>query len=177
MKRLEREINSEVKARWPAGMVRRVAVLQHGDDPAIEPDALLIRVFVEAGDGPDDQRSLDEWAQANQAGMKRMRREVSLRLPEATLLEFAIDSPAVTARIAMPDDPALAGEQLSPREIVETALGLLRASYVFPDLAEQAAVAIEARLAAGEYDGLDEEALAERLTSDLDEACDDKHLR
>src|SRR5215469_2282282 len=178
MKRLEREINSEVKARWPAGMVRRVAVLQHGDDPAIEPDGLLIRVFVEpGGESADDQRSLDEWAQANQAGMKRMRREVSLRLPEATLLEFAIDSPAATARITMPDDPALAGEQLSTREIVETALVLLRASYVFPDLAEQAAVAIEARLASGEYDGLDEEALAERLTSDLDEACDDKHLR
>ena len=178
MKRFEREINSEVKARWPAGVVRRVAVLQHGDDPAIEPDGLLIRVFVEPGGGSaDDQRSLDEWAQANQAGMKRMRREVSLRLPEATLLEFAIDSPAATARITMPDDPALAGEQLSTREIVETALVLLRASYVFPDLAEQAAVAIEARLAAGEYDGLDEEALAERLTSDLDDVCDDKHLR
>ena len=77
----------------------------------------------------------------------------------------------------MPDDPALANERLSSREIVETALVLLRASYVFPDLAEQAAVAIEAKLAAGEYDGLDEEALAERLTSDLDEVCDDKHLR
>jgi len=178
LKRFEREINSEVKARWPAGVVRRVAVLQHGDDPAIEPDALLIRVFVEPGGGSaDDQRSLDEWAQANQARMKRMRREVSLRLPEATVLEFAIDSPAAAARITMPDDPALAGEQLSTRETVETALVLLRASYVFPDLAGQAAVAIEAKLAAGEYDGLDEEALAERLTSDLDEVCDDKHLR
>ena len=177
MKRFEREINSEVKARWPAGVVRRVAVLQHGDDPAIEPDGLLIRVFVEPGGGSaDDQRSLDEWAQANRAGMKRMRREVSLRLPEATLLEFAIDSPSA-ARITMPDDPALAGEQLSTREIVETALVLLRASYVFPGLAEQAAVTIEAKLAAGEYDGLGDEALAERLTSDLDEACDDKHLR
>ena len=178
MKRLEREINSEVKARWPAGMVRRVTVLQHGDDPAIGPDELLVRVFVEAGGGSGDyQRSLDEWAQANQAAIKRMRRELSLRLPEARLLEFAIDSPASTARITMPDDPALAGEQLSTREIVETALALVRASYVFPDLAERAAVAIEARLAAGEYDGLSEDALAERLTSDLHEVCDDKHLR
>src|SRR5215469_10747497 len=178
MKRLEREINSEVKARWPAGMVRRVTVLQHGDDPEIGPDELLVRVFVEAGGGSGDyQRSLDEWAQANQAAIKRMRRELSLRLPEARLLEFAIDSPASTARITMPDDPALAGEQLSTREIVETAVALVRASYVFPDLAERAAVAIEARLAAGEYDGLGEEALAERLTGDLHEVCDDKHLR
>jgi len=178
MKRLEREINIEVKARWPAGVVRRVTVLQHGDDSAIEPDELLVRVFVEASGASEDyQRSLDEWAQAHQTAMKQMRRELSLRLPEARLLEFAIDSPAATARITMPHDPALTDEQLSTREIVETALVLLRASYVFPDLAEQAAVAIEARLAAGEYDGLDEEALAERLTSDLHEVSDDKHLR
>ncbi len=178
MQRLEREINSEVKARWPAGVVRRVAVLQHGDDPAIGPDELLVRVFVEAGGGSEDhQRSLDEWAQAHQAAMNRMRRELSLRLPGARLLEFAIDSPAATARITMPDDPALTDEPLSTRETVETALGLLRANYVFPDLAERAVVAVEAKLAAGEYDGLDNEALAERLTGDLHEVCDDKHLR
>src|SRR5215467_5321702 len=178
MKRLEREINSEVKARWPAGMVRRVTVLQHGDDPAIGPDDLLVRVFVEAGGESEDyQRSLDEWAQAHRAAMKRVRRELSLRLPEARLLEFAIDSPASTARITMPDDPALAGEPLSTRETVESALALLRASYVFPGLAEQAAVAVEAKLAAGEYDGLGEETLAERFTSDLYELCGDKDLR
>jgi hypothetical protein len=48
---------------------------------------------------------------------------------------------------------------------------------VFPDRAEQAAAAIEARLAAGEYDDLDEGALAERLTSQLYEICADRHLR
>jgi C-terminal processing protease CtpA/Prc len=36
---------------------------------------------------------------------------------------------------------------------------------------------VEARLAAGEYDDLDEPALAELLTSHLNEICDDKHLR
>ena len=47
------------------------------------------------------------------------------------------------------------------REIVTTALSLLRANYVFPELAEQAAAAVEARLAAGEYDDLDEITLTE----------------
>ena len=61
----------------------------------------------------------------------------------------------------MPDDGTLADEQLSGREIVTTALALLRANYVFPELAEQAAVAVEARLAAGEYDDLDEITLTE----------------
>jgi hypothetical protein len=177
MTRLEREINSEVRARFDAGAVRRVAVLQHDDDPAIEPDELLVRVFIETADEPADQRALEEWARARQAGMRRMRRELSLRLPEARLLEFAIDSPGTGARITMPDDPALTNERPSPRETVETALALLRRSYVFPERAERAAEAIEARLAAGEYDGLDDDALAERLTGQLQEICDDKHLR
>jgi hypothetical protein len=200
MKRLEREINSEVRARFDAGAVRRVTVLQHDDDPAIEPDELLVRVFIEtAGEPADPQQALEEWARAHQAGMRRMRRELSLRLPEARLLEFAIDAPGADAplgtdaapgtdspgtnasgtgpRITMPDDPALTNERLSPRETVQTALAFLRRSYVFPERAERATAAIEARLAAGEYDGLDDDALAERLTAQLQEICDDKHLR
>lgn len=179
--RLERLIDREVKARFSAGAVRRVAVLQHGDDPVIEPGELLVRVFIEATAGPEDyQRSLDEWARAHETGMKRLRRELSLRLPPARLLEFTVEDasdPGAAPRITMPDDPALANERLSEREIVETALGLLRAGYVFPDRAERAAAAIEARLAAGEYDGLDEAVLAERLSSQLYEICADKHLR
>ena len=66
---------------------------------------------------------------------------------------------------------------MTAREIVETALGLLRTGYVFPDLAERAAAAIEVRLAAGEYDGMDEAALADLLTSQLNDICADKHLR
>jgi Peptidase family S41/N-terminal domain of Peptidase_S41 in eukaryotic IRBP len=181
MERLERQIDTEVKARFPAGSVQRVVLLQHGEDP----DELLVRVFIGAGAGaepagdvPEDrQRTLDAWAEAHQAGMKRMRRELSLRLPEARLLEFTIDGPGAIVPITMPDDPALTSEPLSPRETVEIALSLLRASYVFPDRAERAAVAVEASLAAGDYDGLDEDALAERLTSQLHEFCDDKHLR
>jgi len=175
--RLERDINSEVKTRFPAGSVQRVSLLQWGDDPALEPEELLVRVFVEAAGEPEDQqRALDDWAQAHQDAMKQMRRELSLRLPEARLLEFTVDAPDA-ARITMPDDPALTAEGLPPRELVATALRLLRRNYVSPGLAEQAAAAIEARLAAGEYDDLDEEALAERLTSQMQEICDDKHLR
>ena len=105
--RLERRIDREVKARFGSGVVRRVTLLQHDDDAAIEPGDLLVRVVIEAAGGPEDyQRSLDEWAQAHQTGMKRLRRELSLRLPEARLLEFTMDGPGGTARITMPDDPA-----------------------------------------------------------------------
>jgi hypothetical protein len=56
-------------------------------------------------------------------------------------------------------------------------LSLLRANYVFPELAAQAATAVEARLEAGEYDHLDEITLATLVTSHLQEVTGDKHLR
>jgi C-terminal processing protease CtpA/Prc len=61
--------------------------------------------------------------------------------------------------------------------LVEKAVELLCGKYIFPDRAEEAAAGIRKRLAAGEYEGLDEAALGERLTAELFEVCRDKHLR
>ena len=173
---VERVINHEMQERFSAGAVRRAVLLQYGDDPAIEPGQLLVRVFVEASDEP----GLTAWQSAHQGGIDAIRRELSLRLPAARLLEFTIDSPGDqpgAPRISVPDDGSLAAEQLSGREIVTKALELLRANYVFPEQAGQAATAIEARLEAGEYDDLDEVTLTERLTRDLQEITGDRHLR
>ena len=173
---VERVINHEMQERFSAGAVQRAVLLQHGDDPAIEPGQLLVRVFVEASDEP----GLTAWQSAHQEGIDAIRRELSLRLPAARLLEFTIDSPGDqpgAPRISVPDDGSLAAEQLSGREIVTKALELLRANYVFPEQAGRAATAIEARLEAGEYDDLDEVTLTERLTRDLQEITGDRHLR
>ena len=177
--RLERVINRTVKERFSAGAVERAVVLEHVDDPAIEPGQLMVRVFVPEPEEPaDHEQALAAWQEAHRAGMDTMRRELSLRLPSARLLEFTFDDPGETMpRITMPDDGSLAAEQMSGREIVTTALSLLRANYVFPEVAEQAATAVEARLAAGEYDNLDEITLTELLTSHLQEVTGDKHLR
>ena len=169
---VERVINHEMQERFSAGAVQRAVLLQHGDDPAIEPGQLLVRVFVEASDEP----GLTAWQSAHQGGIDAIRRELSLRLPAARLLEFTFDQPGAP-RISVPDDGSLAAEQLSGREIVTKALELLRANYVFPEQAGQAATAIEARLEAGEYDDLDEITLTERLTRDLQEITGDRHLR
>ena len=67
--RLEQLIDREVKARFTPGAVRRVALLQHGDDPAIGPDELLVRVFAGAsGPAGHDQQALDEWARRTRPG-------------------------------------------------------------------------------------------------------------
>jgi hypothetical protein len=178
IEQVERVLNHELRERFAAGAVRAV-LLQHGDDPAIGPGQPMVRVFIPSPGRPEGQeQALAAWQDTHRSGMEELRRELSLRLPAARLLEFTFDDPsAATPRIMMPDDGSLAAEQLSGREIVTKALSLLRANYVFPELAEQAATAVEARLAAGEYDDLDEITLTELMTSHLQEITGDKHLR
>jgi hypothetical protein len=175
---IERVISHNLRERFSEGAVQGVVLLEHGDDPAIEPGQLMVRVFVPAPDEPADyEQALAAWQDAHRAGMEETRRELSLRLPSARLLEFTFDDPgAATPRITLPDDGSLAAEQMSGREIVTLAMSLLRANYVFPDVAEQAATAVEARLAAGEYDNLDEITLTELVTRHLQEITGDKHL-
>jgi hypothetical protein len=194
--RLERQVNEEILSRFPPGTVQRVALLQETDDPQTGPQELLVRVFVGlgseqpeglAGDtesghaaAPSREESLQLWAAQHEAAMRRLRRELSWRLPPARLLEFTVDDegdPDGAPRIVMPHDEELADERVPPREIVQTAMAILQARYVFPERAAQAAAEIEARLAAGEYDDLGEPELAERLTSQLYAICADKHLR
>ena len=159
-------IDREVKNRFPDGAVLRAELLRDHERAG----QLVVRVFIP----PDDD--LTAWTQAHSEPMAGFRHELSLRLPAARLLEFTADRPDA-AVYAVPDDGSLANEQPSGREIVATTLGLLRSNYVFPELAEQTAAGIEARLAAGEYDDLDEIALTSLLTEHLQAATNDKHLR
>jgi hypothetical protein len=161
-----RFIDNGVKQRFPVGAVRRAELLRNEDVPG----ELIVRVYI------PDSEDLRTWAETHRETMEEVRRELSLRLPSAKLLEFTSEAPGA-AVIALPDDGELADQQLTGRQIVTKALELLRANYVFPEVADQAAVAVEARLEAGEYDHLDEIALTDLLTEHLAEVCHDKHLR
>jgi hypothetical protein len=165
VEQVARVLDHRVKRLFPEGTVQR-AELRRGDGPGL----LLVRVFAA------ETEDLAAWAEEHREPMAELRRELSLRLPSARLLEFTSDAPDAPV-ISMPDDGSLAAEQLSSQDIVRKALALLRENYVFPELAGQVAASVEARLDAGEYDNLDEIALTELLTSHLQEASGDKHLR
>lgn len=168
---LNRVVDREVKGHFAAGAVRRAMLLRHGDEPGIEAGYLLLRVFVEA----PDEHGLAVWRDTHRADVDELRRDLARRLPSARLVELTFDEPGAP-RITVPGDGSLAAERMSGREIVTKALALVRANYVFPELAEQAATVIEARLTAGEYDQLDEITLTELVTQHLQEVTDDRHL-
>jgi hypothetical protein len=85
---LERQIDEEVSKRFP-GAVQRVAILQYGDDPVIEPGELLVRVVLQAADGREgQQQALKAFENANGPAIKQFRQDLSAQLPEAGRLEF-----------------------------------------------------------------------------------------
>jgi hypothetical protein len=85
---IEQQIDGEVKKRFPGG-VRRVAVLQHGDDPVIEPGELLLRVIIEAPEDRDgQQQALDAFEQAHSPAIGQFRNDLPALLRGTARLEF-----------------------------------------------------------------------------------------
>ena len=74
-------------------------LLEHGDDPAIGPGELMVRVFIPA---PDEaagyEQALAGWQDAHRSGVDAIRQELSRRLPAARLLEFTFDVPEEIGR-------------------------------------------------------------------------------
>jgi hypothetical protein len=88
---LQQAIDHEVKERFPEGAVRRVMLLQYGDDPVVEPGEVRVRVLI-----PKDYKAGDnDWAQENGTRIMEFRRELAARLPEVSGLEVIPDDPAL----------------------------------------------------------------------------------
>ena len=119
--RLQELIDEEVKKRFPADAVRQVKVLQYGDDPVVEPGELAVRVYINAPDDRDEQeKALQSFEAAHRETIKKLRDDLSARLPEATRLEFRIAGEGDGPRIFLIgpgrsfETRALAGTDLTP---------------------------------------------------------------
>jgi hypothetical protein len=55
--RIEREIDDEVRARFPGDVIKQAVLLHYGDDPEIEPGELWVRVLLPA-DRPEDYEQI-----------------------------------------------------------------------------------------------------------------------
>jgi hypothetical protein len=92
---LQSKLEEQVKGHFPDGGVQRVALLQYGDDPQIEPGDLWVRVFFKvAGVPPEREGSqartlvLTAWQDTHQAMLNELQREFAQALPAARMLEF-----------------------------------------------------------------------------------------
>jgi hypothetical protein len=92
------------------------------------------------------------------------------------IVTLTLASSSIAAALYAQQTPATLTDT-DRRAVVEGAAKMLRERYVFPDVGNQSAMAIESALGAGRYDGLDLGAFAQRLTEDLRSVAKDKHLR
>jgi hypothetical protein len=86
--RLRELIETEIKKRIPDGGIERVAVLQYGDDPVVEPGELAVRVFVAAGSEREDrERVAHGFGGKYRKELEKLREDFSHKLPEVRSLE------------------------------------------------------------------------------------------
>lgn len=85
---IRQRFDEQVHSRFPAGTIRQVAVLQHGDDPEVEPGQLLARVVVETPDGRKGrEQAFRALADGHHAAFTELREELN-KLPVPVMLQF-----------------------------------------------------------------------------------------
>jgi len=90
--RLTEQFNQSVRERFPDAPIQRVAILQYGDDPEIEPGQLLARIHIEAADDKTArEQAMEEFHQAHRTAVHDLRRDLD-RLPGVGLLEIMAGS-------------------------------------------------------------------------------------
>jgi hypothetical protein len=95
---IEREIDQEVRARFPGTAVRQAVLLQYGDDPLIEPGDLWVRVLLDEPDGPDDEWGppMTAFEQANETAIEQFRGYLAAKLREIMAVEYVFGNNPVT---------------------------------------------------------------------------------
>jgi hypothetical protein len=116
---LQTRLGAQVREHFPDGGVQRIALLQHGDDPSVEPGGLLARVFIEqAREAPSHQA----WHRDHERMIGELQHEVAQQLPGASHLEFWFGENGRQGKARHrlgppPDDPAGKKQDLTPAHI------------------------------------------------------------
>ena len=93
---IEREIDAEVRARFPGSAVRQAVLLRYGDDPEIEPGDLWVRVLLDAGRPEDYEATLAAFEQANRTAIEQFTGYLAAKLREIALVEYTFSNNPVT---------------------------------------------------------------------------------
>jgi Arc/MetJ-type ribon-helix-helix transcriptional regulator len=110
---IEREIDQEVRARFPGTAVRQAVLLQYGDDPEIGPGDLWVRVLFDADRPEDWEPTLMAFRMANNTAMDQFAGYLAERLREIRLVEYTFSNNPVTRDGHGPRVSNLVGERLS----------------------------------------------------------------
>jgi hypothetical protein len=94
---IEREIDDEVRARFPGDVIKRAVLLHYGDDPEIEPGELWVRILLRAGRPEEYEQILVAFERDHRAAMQEIPRYLAEKLREIRLVEFTFPDNPVTS--------------------------------------------------------------------------------
>jgi hypothetical protein len=110
---VEREIDNELRARFPADAIKQAVLLHYGDDPEIEPGQLWVRVLL-PGDQPEEyEHILSAFWLDHQATIEEIPRYLAETLREIRLVEFTFSDNPVTSASHSYRRHLLVGDQLA----------------------------------------------------------------
>jgi len=110
---VEREIDDEVKARFPADVIKQAVLLHYGDDPEIEPGQLWVRVLLPADQPEEYEQIIRAFMRDNQAAMGEIPSYLAEKLREIRLVEFTFPDNPVTSGGHGPRCSMLVGDRLA----------------------------------------------------------------
>ena len=88
-------VEKHLRSVFPDGVISRVQVLEYGDDPAVEPGDVAVRVFLHRPDQPEgeeaDEEIVGSFERANRERLKKLNDELPRFI---AWVEFQADSPA-----------------------------------------------------------------------------------
>ena len=102
-------IEQEVRGHFPEDAVDSVAVLQYGDDPAVEPGQVVVQVTIGSAAGPEGgEEPLGAFHRAYRDAIQQLQRDICQRWPQATRFKFVTgegEGRKFMWRAPVPDEP------------------------------------------------------------------------
>ena len=110
---VEREIDDEVRARFPGDVIKQAVLLHYGDDPEIEPGQLWVRVLLRADRPEEYEPILLAFERDHQAALQVFPRYLAETLREIRLVEFTFPDNPVTSGGHGPRRSWLVGQRVT----------------------------------------------------------------
>ncbi|HEY2238223.1 MAG TPA: hypothetical protein VGI21_05510, partial [Streptosporangiaceae bacterium] len=117
--RLERGAEAELNRRCGDGTVQKVEVLQHGDDPVIEPGQAMVRVTL-TPTGEDPDTTLHAFEEAHGGAIEDLRKVFAQTMPSIGRIQLTLPvqpgerkHPVISMSVGPPDRTA-PGRSLTP---------------------------------------------------------------
>jgi hypothetical protein len=117
--RLERGAEAELNRRCGDGTVQQVEVLQHGDDPVIEPGQAMVRVTL-TPTGEDPDTTLHAFEEAHSEAIESLRKTIARTMPSVGRVQLTLPvqpgerkHPVISMSVG-PPDRAAPGRSLTP---------------------------------------------------------------